>query len=59
MIKGWRRPAAALLRLAISFGLSALEEEITIPLATDIHSKNTPYAPIAESPGLSDGLGGR
>ena len=48
-----------LLRLAISFGLSALEEETTIPLHTDIHSKNTPYAPIAESPGLSDGLGAR
>ena len=47
-----------LLRLAIPFGLSALEEE-TILLPTDIHSKNTPYAPIAESLGLSDGLGAR
>ncbi|MBR5215930.1 MAG: hypothetical protein IKV80_06880, partial [Bacteroidales bacterium] len=54
VIKDWRRPAASLLRLAISFGLSALEEETTIPLATDIHSKNTLYAPIAESLGLSD-----
>ena len=48
-----------LLRLAIPFGLSALEEETTIPLHTDIHTKNTPYASIAESPGLSDGLGAR
>ena len=48
-----------LLRRAISFGLSALEEETTIPLHTDIHSKNTLYALIAESLGLSDGLGAR
>ena len=59
MIKDWRRPAAALLRLAIPFGLSAFEEEINIPLPTYTHSKNTPYASIAESPGLSDGLGAR
>ena len=29
VIKDWRRPAAVLLRLAIYFGLSALEEEQT------------------------------
>ena len=59
MIKDWRRPAAAPLRLAIPFGLSACKEEIYNPLSTDIHSENTPYATIAESPEPLDGLGGR
>ena len=59
MIKDWRRPAAALLRLAISFGLSALEEETNVPLPTDIRQRNTLDITHAESPGLSDGLGGR
>ena len=48
-----------LLRLAILFGLSALKEEINSPLPTDIHSGNTPYAIIAESPEPPDGLGAR
>ena len=30
-----------LLRLAIPFGLSAIKEETTIPLATDIHAGGT------------------
>ena len=50
---------AAPLRLAILFGLSAVKEETNIPLPTDIHSKITPYAFIAESPEPLDGLGGR
>ena len=29
VVKDWRRPAAVLLRLAIPFGLSALEDEQT------------------------------
>ena len=48
-----------LLRLAILFGLSAVKEETYNPLSTDIHSENTPYESIAESPESLDGLGGR
>ena len=48
-----------LLRLAILFGLSAVEEDTKVPLPTDIHQRNALNITHAESPGLSDGLGGR
>ena len=37
--KTLRKPAAVLLRLAISFGLSAIIRETSFHLPTDIHSK--------------------
>ena len=35
--KGWRKPAAVLLRLAILFGLSAIIRETVLPLHINIH----------------------
>ena len=35
--KGWRKPAAVPLRLAILFGLSAIIKETFLPLLTNVH----------------------